>query len=98
MCQFSKAIGVEKGSGRAYHEKVGTIGRAALREIAETKQKDLNAASVEAAMKIIEGTARSMGVVTVPPPLPRRRRWSAHAATACCPLGASFCSSDATPS
>jgi len=57
-----KAIGVEKGSGRAYHEKVGTIGRAALREIAETKQKDLNAASVEAAMKIIEGTARSMGV------------------------------------
>ncbi len=57
-----KAIGVEKGSGRAYHEKVGTIERAALREIAETKQKDLNAASVEAAMKIIEGTARSMGV------------------------------------
>lgn len=57
-----KALGVTKGSGRALHEKVGTLPRSAVREIAETKQKDLNAADVEAAMKIIEGTARSMGV------------------------------------
>jgi len=41
---------------------VGTISRSAVRQIAETKQKDLNAGSIEAAMKIIEGTARSMGV------------------------------------
>ena len=57
-----KALGVKKGSQRALHEKVGTISSAAIREIAETKQKDLNAADIEAAMKIIEGTARSMGV------------------------------------
>ncbi len=57
-----KALGVNKGSGRALHEKVGTVQRSAVRQIAETKQKDLNASSVEAAMKIIEGTARSMGV------------------------------------
>ena len=57
-----KALGVTKGSERALHEKVGTISSAAVREIAVTKQKDLNAASIEAAMRIIEGTARSMGV------------------------------------
>ena len=57
-----KALCVKKGSQRAMHEKVGTISSAAVREIAETKQKDLNAADIEAAMKIIEGTARSMGV------------------------------------
>jgi len=57
-----KALGVKKGSPRALHEKVGTISSAAIREIAETKQKDLSAADIEAAMKIIEGTARSMGV------------------------------------
>jgi large subunit ribosomal protein L11 len=57
-----KALGVKKGSQRALHEKVGTISSAVVREIAETKQKDLNAADIEAAMKIIEGTARSMGV------------------------------------
>ena len=57
-----KAVGVPKGSERARHEKVGTVSRTALRKIAETKQKDLNASSVEAAIKIIEGTARSMGV------------------------------------
>lgn len=57
-----KALGVNKGSGKALHEKVGKLSRSSLREIAETKQKDLNAASVDAAMKIIEGTARSMGV------------------------------------
>ena len=57
-----KAVGVQKGSGRALHEKVGVVSRDQLREIATAKQKDLNAASVEAAMRIIEGTARSMGV------------------------------------
>jgi large subunit ribosomal protein L11 len=57
-----KALGVTKGSGRALHEKVGKLSRSAVREIAEAKQKDLNAADVDAAMKIIEGTARSMGV------------------------------------
>ena len=57
-----KSLGVTKGSARALHEKVGTLSRSAVREIAETKQKDLNAADIEAAMKIIEGTARSMGV------------------------------------
>ena len=57
-----KALGVTKGSASALHEKVGIVSRSAVREIAETKQKDLNAANVEAAMKIIEGTARSMGV------------------------------------
>ena len=57
-----KALGIEKGSERALHEKVGAISRSAVRQIAETKQKDLNASNVDAAMKIIEGTARSMGV------------------------------------
>ena len=57
-----KAAGVEKGSGQALHQKAGTIKRAAVREIAQTKMKDLNAASVEAAMRIIEGSARSMGI------------------------------------
>ncbi|MEE8518215.1 MAG: 50S ribosomal protein L11 [Dehalococcoidia bacterium] len=57
-----KSLNIDKGSGRARHEMVGTITRSAVREIAETKQKDLNASSIEAAMKIIEGTARSMGV------------------------------------
>ena len=57
-----KAAGTQKGSASARAEKVGTISRAALREIAEAKQKDLSAATVEAAMKGIEGTARSMGV------------------------------------
>ncbi len=57
-----KAAGTQKGSASARDEKVGTISRAALREIAEAKQKDLSAATVEAAMKVIEGTARSMGV------------------------------------
>ena len=57
-----KASNVEKGSTRPRHEEAGAISRALLREIAETKRKDLNAADVESAMKIIEGTARSMGV------------------------------------
>ena len=57
-----KAAGINKGSSRARHEPVGTISRTAVREIAQNKLKDLNATSIEAAMKIIEGTARSMGV------------------------------------
>ena len=57
-----KSLSIEKGSSKAFHEKVGTLPRSALRQIAEAKQKDLNASSLEAAMKIIEGTARSMGV------------------------------------
>ena len=57
-----KATNLPKGSERARHEQVGVISRVSLREIAESKQKDLNAADVDAAIKIIEGTARSMGV------------------------------------
>ena len=57
-----KAIGKEKGSGKPNLSKVGTISKAKLKEIAEKKMKDLNASTVEAAMKIVEGTARNMGV------------------------------------
>ncbi len=57
-----KALGKESGSGKNTTEKVGTLTKDQVREIAETKMPDLNATSVEAAMKIIEGTARSMGV------------------------------------
>lgn len=59
---LKKAAGVEKGSAEANRTKVGKITRAQLREIAETKMKDLNANSVEAAMRMIEGTARNMGI------------------------------------
>ncbi|HVD16671.1 MAG TPA: 50S ribosomal protein L11 [Actinomycetota bacterium] len=58
-----KAAGVEKGSAEPHREKVGTVSRAQVREIAETKMPDLNALDVEGAMKIVEGTARSMGIV-----------------------------------
>ena len=57
-----RAAGVEKGSGTPNRAKVGTVKRADVRAIAERKMEDLNAESVEAAMKIIEGTARSMGI------------------------------------
>ncbi|TSC61821.1 MAG: large subunit ribosomal protein L11 [Parcubacteria group bacterium Gr01-1014_48] len=57
-----KAIGGDKGSGKNVAKKVGTITQMQLREIAEKKMPDLNAASIEAAMKTIAGTARSMGV------------------------------------
>ena len=53
---------LKKGSGEPNKNKVGTLTRAQLKEIAETKMPDLNANDVEAAMKIIAGTARSMGV------------------------------------
>jgi len=59
---LKKALGIEKGSGDAAHEKVGKLSRAQLREIAELKAKDLNATSIEGAERIIEGTARSMGI------------------------------------
>ena len=57
-----RAAGVEKGRGDFREGTAGSIDRQALREIAETKLKDLNASSVEQAMSIIEGTARSMGI------------------------------------
>jgi large subunit ribosomal protein L11 len=57
-----REAGVEKGSGKPNKEKVGKISKAAVRKIAETKMNDLNATSVEGAMKMVEGTARSMGV------------------------------------
>jgi large subunit ribosomal protein L11 len=57
-----KAAGVQKGSGVPHKEKVGTITRAQLREIAERKMPDLNANDLEQAEKIIAGTARSMGL------------------------------------
>jgi large subunit ribosomal protein L11 len=57
-----KAAGVEKGSGEPNKKKVGKVTRAQVEEIARTKMPDLNAASLEAAIKTIEGTARSMGI------------------------------------
>ena len=57
-----EALGIEKGSGEPNREKVGTITRDQVRQIAERKLPDLNANDVEQASKIIEGTARSMGV------------------------------------
>ena len=59
------AAGIEKGSGEPSTNKVGKINKDQVRQIAEEKIKDLNAGSVEAAMRIIEGTARSMGVDVV---------------------------------
>jgi len=57
-----KAAGGEKGSAEPHREKVGSVTRAQVREIAETKMPDLNAIDLEGAMKIVEGTARSMGI------------------------------------
>ena len=57
-----KAAGLEKGSGTPQSVKAGSISQAQVREIAETKMPDLNANDVDAAMKIIEGTARQMGI------------------------------------
>ncbi|WP_204141772.1 50S ribosomal protein L11 [Halomicronema sp. CCY15110] len=59
---IKKAIGIERGSGQPNKEKVGSITRAQLKEIAETKMPDLNANDIEAAIRIVEGTARNMGV------------------------------------
>jgi large subunit ribosomal protein L11 len=60
-----QAARVEKGSGEPQKEKVGSVTRDQVRQIAETKMPDLNANDIEAAMKIVEGTARSMGITVV---------------------------------
>jgi len=59
---IKKAAGIEKGSSEPHKNKVGTVTSAQVREIAQTKMADLNTTSVEAAEKIIAGTARSMGI------------------------------------
>jgi large subunit ribosomal protein L11 len=59
---IKKAVNIESGSGEPNKTKVATISKDQIRKIAETKMPDLNAASVEAAMSMIAGTARSMGV------------------------------------
>ena len=60
---LKKAAGVEKGSAEPNREKVGTVTRDQVREIAEVKMKDLNAVDIEGAMRQIEGTARNMGIL-----------------------------------
>ncbi|MFY9188681.1 MAG: 50S ribosomal protein L11 [bacterium] len=62
---IKKAAGVETASGEPNRQKVGRISEAKVREIAELKMQDLNAASVEAAMRMVSGTARSMGIEVV---------------------------------
>ena len=62
---IKKACGIEHASGRPNKDKVANITKAQVKEIAELKMPDLNAASVEAAMSMIAGTARSMGIVVV---------------------------------
>jgi large subunit ribosomal protein L11 len=59
---LKQAAGIEKGSPEPNREKVATVTQDQVRQIAETKMKDLNAADLEGAMRIIEGTARSMGI------------------------------------
>jgi large subunit ribosomal protein L11 len=59
---IKKALKLEKGSAKPHLDKVGKLTRAQIEEIAKTKMKDLNAASLDAAVKIIAGSARSMGV------------------------------------
>ncbi|NJL85199.1 MAG: 50S ribosomal protein L11 [Leptolyngbyaceae cyanobacterium SM1_1_3] len=59
---IKKAAGLEKGSGEPNRVKVGSITKAQLQDIAQTKMPDLNANDIEAAMKIVEGTARNMGI------------------------------------
>ena len=62
---LKKAAGIIKGSGIPNKEKVGKVTRAQIREIAQTKMPDLNAASIESAMNMIEGSAKSMGLDVV---------------------------------
>ena len=62
---LKKAAGIIKGSGIPNKDKVGKVTRAQIREIAQTKLPDLNAASVESAMRMIEGSAKSMGLEVV---------------------------------
>jgi len=59
---LKKALGVEKGAGTSGHEKIGKLSRGKLREIAQLKAKDLNVVDIEGAERIVEGTARSMGI------------------------------------
>lgn len=59
---LAKAAGVEKGSGEPNRNKVGKVTAAQVRQIAETKMSDLNANNIEAAIRMVEGTARSMGI------------------------------------
>ena len=59
---LKQAAGIQKASGEPNKNKVGSVTTAQVKEIAETKMKDLNAASIEAAMRMVEGTARSMGI------------------------------------
>jgi large subunit ribosomal protein L11 len=60
-----KAAGIEKGSGTAGREPAGTVTRSQVREIAQTKMADLNALDIDGASRIVEGTARSMGIEVV---------------------------------
>lgn len=62
---IKKACGIESGSANSIKNKVATITKAQIREIAETKMPDLNASSIETAMSMVEGTCRSMGVTVV---------------------------------
>jgi large subunit ribosomal protein L11 len=59
---LKQAAGLEKGSGEPNRDKVGTVSRAQVEEIARTKMPDLNAADIDGASRIVEGTARSMGI------------------------------------
>lgn len=61
---IKKVLGIEKGSGKTPRETAGTLTSAQVKQIAEEKMDDLNTKDVDAAMKIVEGTARSMGVKT----------------------------------
>jgi large subunit ribosomal protein L11 len=63
---LKKAAGVDKGSGAQRKEKVGRVPRSELRRIAEVKMKDLNANDIDAAERMIAGTARSMGIEVTP--------------------------------
>jgi large subunit ribosomal protein L11 len=58
-----RAVGIDKGSGNPKAEKIGTVPASKVREIAEQKMRDLNAADIEGAIRIVEGTARSMGIL-----------------------------------
>jgi len=60
---LKKAAGIEKASGEPNKVKVATVKRSQVREIAETKMEDLNASDIESAMRMVEGTARSMGIL-----------------------------------
>ena len=60
---LKKAAGIEKASGEPDKNKVATVGRDKVKEIAELKMQDMNAADLEAAMRMVEGTARSMGII-----------------------------------